>query len=254
MLYEITLVIGLSWALGTMYFVGLVLKQCYDLRAYKGPIPLPFVGNCYTKESLFLLRFLSKLRKRYGRIFTFFALSKPYLVVCEPLAVRRILSDTKSFPKGKDYSEIFSIAFGEGLVTSMGEKHKKDRAAFGKFFVRSNVSKFMGKTNEMTVAEINATLVPQIGKPYNIEEFFAHLSMRVFMQFSCSIDLGHAKEKELAQQVSDGSFSLGRMITLGLPPWEIIPMVHLFILIFIYIFNIFQLYLIYLCEFVGSND
>lgn len=73
------------------------------LKNFKGPFALPIVGNCFQAEALFLLRYLGKLRKRFGKVFTFFAFTKPYLVVCDPDVVRRVLSDTKSFQKGNGY-------------------------------------------------------------------------------------------------------------------------------------------------------
>ena len=172
---------SLLFTLCVVYFTGLFFHQCYVLRAFRGPLAIPFVGNCYQSEALYLLRYLSRLRKRFGKIFTFFAFAKPYLVVCDPLAVRRILSDTKAFVKGVDYTNQFSVAFGEGLVTSNGEKHKKDRATFGKYFVRSNICKYMATVNAKTRGAMASMLSPGV---HNIEHFFALLSLRVFMAFS----------------------------------------------------------------------
>ena len=47
-------------------------------------------------------------------------------------AAREALSDPRTFVKGPDYKEKFSFVFGDGLVTSVGEKHKTDRALFAK--------------------------------------------------------------------------------------------------------------------------
>ena len=53
--------------------------------------------------------------------------------------------------KGADYTYQFKLVFGDGLVTSNGEKHKSDRACFGKYFIRSNISKYFKKINELTI-------------------------------------------------------------------------------------------------------
>ena len=53
----------------------------------------------------------------------------PYVVVSDKAAAREILSDTKVFVKGSDYTEKFGVAFGEGLVTSNGETHKAVKGA-----------------------------------------------------------------------------------------------------------------------------
>lgn len=225
------LLASLIFTLGTVYFTGLFFHQCYVLRAFRGPLAIPFVGNCYQSEALYLLRYLSRLRKRFGKIFTFFAFAKPYLVVCDPLAVRRILSDTKAFVKGVDYTNQFSVAFGQGLVTSNGERHRKDRATFGKYFIRSNICKYMEMVNVKSKAAIKQMLIGENGTPppkvHNIEHFFALLSLRVFMAFSIGYDFGQRpqREEELCKAVSNGSWAIGRMITLGLPMWDIFPAV-----------------------------
>jgi len=217
-----------------LYFTSLFVGQCWTLRAFRGPLAIPLVGNCYQSEALFLLRYLSKLRKRFGKIFTFFAFTKPYLVVCDPVAVRRILSDTKTFVKGVDYTNQFSVAFGEGLVTSNGEKHKKDRGTFGKYFIKTNISNYMAMTNQKCLDAIESMLIDKEAKPqgkvHNIEHFFALLSLRVFMVFAIGYDFASdpdrpEREEELCKAVSDGSWAIGRMITLGLPMWNIFPAV-----------------------------
>ena len=144
-----------------------------------------------------LLRYLSKLRKQFGKIFTFFAFTKPYLVICDPTVVRRVLSDTRTFIKGLDYSEQFSVPFGQGLVTSNGEKHSRDRKCFGKYFIRSNIAKHMSAVNRYTREAISSIIPTETDSPegasLNIEEFFARLALRVFMnyRFSIAIDSTH---------------------------------------------------------------
>jgi cytochrome P450 len=149
MFHLIAQAIGALVALAAIYYVQLFIRQKIQFKAFPGPMALPLVGNCYSSEALFLLRYLATLRKRYGRMFTFYAFTKPYLVTCEPQAVRRILSDTKTFAKGVDYTELFGLAFGQGLVTSNGEKHKADRAIFGRFFIRGNIGKVMAQFNDI---------------------------------------------------------------------------------------------------------
>ena len=219
--------------LGSVAFTLKFIGQCIKLRAFGGPLALPLVGNCYHKEPLFLMRYLATLRKRYGHHFTFFAFTKPYIVVCDPISVRRILSDSKVFIKGKDYTENFATAFGEGLVTSNGERHRKDRNKFGKLFVKSNICEYMKMMNDVTVAAIDEMLGPDgdltkgdsnsNGTVFNIEHYFAILSLRVFSIFAMGKGLGREKEEWLAAAVSEGSFAIGRMITLGLPMWNIFP-------------------------------
>lgn len=234
-----------------LFFTIIFIRQRVMLRKFSGPFALPLIGNCHDPDALMLMKYLSKLRKRYGNMFTFWAFTKPYLVVCDPAVVRRILSDTKTFCKGSDYTYQFAVAFGEGLVTSNGDKHRKDRAHFGKYFTKMNVNNYMGMFNVKATAAIeqmlmdtdnhacdphsakkghtNDSVTSSKGRVVNVEHFFALLALRVFMQFAIGHDFGGEADKEkeewLAKAVSDGSWAVGRMITLGLPMWNIFPSV-----------------------------
>ena len=213
-----------------IYSLLLFLQQCWQLRKFCGPIAIPFLGNCYTEQAFRLIGYVAILRKKYGKTFTFFGFMKPYLIVCDPIVVRRILSDPKSFIKGSDYTYQFAAGFGQGLVTSNGDKHRKDRALFNKYFIRSSVSKFTQVINKITNEVIASSFssISSKSKPVNMETFFACLSLRVFMQFAIGTDYSSdpKREKEVCHLVSTGSFSVGRVITLGLPMWRIIPWVN----------------------------
>ena len=231
MLFEIGVILACLIGACTLYFWTLFAKQCWTLKKFKGPFALPMLGNCYHGEALYFLRYMVRLRKKFGKIFTFFGFTKPYLVVCDPIVVRRILSDSKTFYKGTDYTHQFSVAFGQGLVTSNGDKHKKDRAVFGKYFIRSNINKLTKLINDISVQAIDDMLVSADGKPkvHNIEHFFATVALRVFMKFSIGTDYrtNPAREKELCHAVSTGSWAVGRVISLGVPMWSFIPWVKL---------------------------
>jgi cytochrome P450 len=218
-------------ALLSVYFTQKFVRQCISLRAFPGPFAVPLVGNCYQAEALYFLGFLAKLRKRYGRMFTFFAFTKPYLVTCEPLAVRRILSDTKTFVKGVDYTEVFSIAFGQGLVTSNGERHKADRGIFGRFFIRSSIGKCMQQFNNIVKDAITEEFDSLADKnngafAFNIEEFNAILALRMFMHLTMGQRVSNEHEHYLAKLVSRGSYEMGRIVVLGLPPYDFMPPVR----------------------------
>ena len=79
--------------------------------------------------------YLIKMRKRLGKFFLFWGGNTPFLVIADPTSVRQILSDNKSFIKGDDYQKAFALAFGQGLVTSNSEKHRRDRFRFFLRFV-----------------------------------------------------------------------------------------------------------------------
>ena len=170
------------------------------------------------------MKFLAQLRKTYGKVFKVFPFAKAYLVVCDPVAVRRILSDHKTFPKGADYKDIFALGFGEGLVTSTGEKHTKDRAIFSKYFVKANVTKYVGMINRNAVDVMESKILGPLAAAggsmdINIETFFATLALRVFLTFSMNTTFKDdpKNEEELCHLVSQGSWATARMMSLNLP-------------------------------------
>jgi cytochrome P450 len=203
-----------------LYSLVLFARECWKFRKFPGPLALPILGNCYDPKAVIFLRYLCNLRAKYGRVFTFFNFTKSFLVVCEPIMIRRILSDPKTFYKGSDYSVKFGRYFGEGLVTSNGEKHRKDRVLLGKYFIRSNVLKFADTINDVTLRAITEFL-PASGetKVINMEQYFAVVALRNFMRFACSCDFSANPkyEIELCHDISQGSNAVGRIITFNLP-------------------------------------
>ena len=146
------------------------------------------------------------------------------VVVMEPKCVRQILTDTKTFVKGSDYSNKFAIVFGEGLVTSNGSKHRQDRSCLAKYFVRSGVENYLGYMVETTQDMIETTLRPVDGSTIDLQEFFHMLALRVFGYFAAGHDYKSDSEAEwINHAVSKGSAIIGEHIVLGLPVWSFIP-------------------------------
>lgn len=120
-----------------------------------------------------------------------------------------VLSDSKSFTKGTDYSSSFAVVFGEGLVTSAHEKHKNDRSIFNKYFIRSNVNKHIPMYNTITEHAIGQLMDEKLGSgqemKMNIEDFFARLALRIFMNFCCGTDYRKdlAREDEVSRSVDN---------------------------------------------------
>lgn len=190
------------------YYVQLYFRSLFKFQGFRGPHPLPIIGNCYNPMAMFsLIRFMANLRKEFGKTYVMYLFTKPYLVLLEPTVVRRVLSDSKSFIKGVDYSTTFALLFGKGLVTSGHEKHRHDRSIFNKYFIRSSVTKQTPMYNAVTEQAIDQLLDQEIGDKndinLNIEPFFAKLSLRVFMNYGFNTDFSDnlAREKEVLGNV-----------------------------------------------------
>lgn len=217
MLYPVVfLLLGVAITI-TLYYLYIYIIQQWRLRKFKGPLALPFIGNCYDPKFFVFFRYIGQLRRRYGKVFKIFAFSRCNLVVTDPIVVRRVLSDNTNFYKGDDYSKTFNYVFGEGLVTSNGEKHRKDKQIFSKYFIRSNVLKYTKKINHFTKKTIDE-MVPKDGSIFNVEHLFAIIALRNFMQFSISSDISddYELENHLASITSRCSHLVGKAIIYGI--------------------------------------
>jgi cytochrome P450 len=220
---SIILCVGTSLCLHYLY-------QQVKYRSFKGPFPLPLFGNIYDPSLLCIIKYLHSCIHRYGSIFLFWVGMKPTVVVCDPVMVRKILVDTKTFVKGPDYTEKFSLVFGQGLVTSNGAKHKEDRACLGRFFTKVHIEKYHKMICETTDKMIEEEIVPHLGKIMDIQDFFHILSLRIFGKFSMGIDYSQPKYKAIAKNlnkgVKEGSSIIGKHIIFNIPMFSFIPSIY----------------------------
>ena len=89
MIYE---VLALLFVLVFGYFLVGYFQALHKFRAFKGPHPLPIIGNFYNPKLFTYFRYLVNLRKEYGKTFVLHLFTKVYLVVLEPTIVRRGIS------------------------------------------------------------------------------------------------------------------------------------------------------------------
>lgn len=200
------------------------------LKKFKGPRVVPYLGDLVNPDAFFVVKYFSKMCKIYGRVFRYIALNKGYVVVCEPEMIRRILTDTKTFPKGELYSRGFAYVFGQGLVTSDGEKHKADRSRFSKYFVRTNITKYAPMINsearKIYADRLDSACNTDTFVSVDLESIFAPLTLRVFSQFCVGRDLFSADPKhelKVCKLVSDGSYMVAASMMLGLPNHPLFP-------------------------------
>ena len=81
---------------GLFFFIAIIyISKRYKFRQFNGPMPLPLIGNLYDPKSMTVITYINSCIRKYGPIFTFWAGCKPMLVICEPVLVRKILTNTK---------------------------------------------------------------------------------------------------------------------------------------------------------------
>lgn len=227
---------GVLPALGAV-FAGLIgwaflvhASRSFRLRKFSGPLSLPLVGNLYDPSAMTIITYIRKMTKVHGKIFTFWPGMSPMLVCSEPTAARQILTDTKAFIKGTDYTEKFSVVFGDGLVTSNGDMHKHDRGCLARFFAPANINKHLPMFVSETQRMMNEFLEPKLGQEMDVEHFFHMLALRMFGRFSCSHDYGDPKNHEVAEGINNavkfGSNVIGEHIVLNIPVTKLLPRVR----------------------------
>lgn len=214
---------------GLCLFLTRFFVKLWHLRKIPGPAPLPIIGNCYDPDIFTSIKFLGKLRKRYGKLFCFWAGPRPAIVVCDPEIVRQILTKPKIYTKTKDYIKVFgATGFGNGLVTSEDDVHKKDRALFTKFFAPKYLEqKFPFFVKQIDVA-IDEILEPAVGTSLDIQEFFHITALRIFGAHALSIDFSSRPEEArwAIKACKLGSKVVGDLMMQGLPPTRIFPKVN----------------------------
>ena len=215
---------------GLLYGVCIFHKRRSRLRGFPGPPAFPIIGNLYDPSTVSILTYVKRVSQTYGKIFLFWAGPSPMLVVTEPKLARAILSDTVTFTKGADYTEKFGVVFGDGLVTSIGNKHKEDRACLGKYFIQSKIADHIPMFVSETHRALDEYVEPIVGQNINLERFFHMLALRIFGQFSISKDYGATTNRAIANTINEtvkfGSNVVGRHIILNLPMWRIFPRVR----------------------------
>jgi cytochrome P450 len=173
------------------------------------------------------MKYLSNCRKKFGKVFVFWRCHNPLIIISDDQLVRQILTDTKTFNKGTDYTEKFASALGEGLITSVGERHKQDRNTLSKYFARGSIEKRIEQINFLTNEMMARIFEPAVGTSIDLQGFFHLLSLQIFGIHAISRD--YLKEQELARWLNDsvchGSAVLGKYLSIGLPLffWKFIP-------------------------------
>lgn len=208
------------------YYTGLFYFRRYKLRHFRGPLAFPIVGNYYTAELAQFYGYVGKLRKKYGKWYTLWCGASPMIVCCDAEAVKVILNDTTNFVKGKGYSQIFSFAFGEGLVTASGEKHKKDRSRFHKYFTRLCVLEQLPILNSICREGTKEFMQEKMtGGVVDFETVFARFALRTFGNFALHHDFSQDKklEGDICHKVSTGSFWMGLAVGMALPMNRFVP-------------------------------
>ena len=116
--------------------MGMLQKTSYSIHKLKG---LPFIGLLLPllKDPL---HFTMKLSQRYGDIICFKIMGRTIIQLNHPDLIYHVLvANHKNYIKSKPYIR-FQSALGFGLLTSSGEKWKRDRQRIQPMFNREKIA------------------------------------------------------------------------------------------------------------------
>ena len=214
-----------------IYSILIFIYNKYKLYHFNGPLALPIFGNLYKKKAFRFIHFINDCKHKYGKIFLFWSGTKPMIVICDTFVTRNILSDNNTFEKGEDYTQKFSFVFGNGLVTSNGEKHKNSRKCLGRFFVKNNVDNYLSMMCQSTNKMIEEKLENNVNKKFDVQNFFHILSLRIFGKFSLDIDYSEKENVNVAEDINKdvkiGSNLIGKHIIMNIPMLSFLPSIKI---------------------------
>lgn len=217
--YLYYLVINTSLLL-VLYYCQLHFYQLWILRAFRRPFCLPIVGFFYSIQPFSTMEHISFLRKKYGRVFAYISFAKSVVVICEPVAVKRILSSSGIFSKDLDNLSLYSIILSNGSFL-----HKShSRFDFRRYFTTINIRRYVEQLNYISLRTIEKHFIC-FKKSINIQCFFSLLGLRSFMIFvlGTSFEGNKEKERHICDMISKASRSIGITYSFSLPWWNINP-------------------------------
>eukprot|EP00968_Pinguiococcus_pyrenoidosus_P006664 scaffold442_cov268-Pinguiococcus_pyrenoidosus.AAC.72 len=145
-----------------------------------------------------------------------------------PKTARQILADAKRVDKAAAYRRILANFFGNGLVTSSGEAHKRDKACVGRYFTMTHVAKYISTIQKCVDDGIERYCKRLEEQPGNVVQLFHVTTLRITGLLIGSYD--YWQNPELAElcaaEVSFASTTIGEHMISGIPMWSIFPKVR----------------------------
>ncbi|KAI9065301.1 cytochrome P450 [Trametes sanguinea] len=137
--------LGAFWALVVLYVVwkasALVQSRATTLTAIVGPAKEHWLTGNFHRIFKDGLEYNLELFRRYGGLIKVHGmLGVEQLLVCDPLALQHILvKDADAFEETDMFIETNKLLFGEGLISTLGEQHRKQRKLLNPVFSLANL-------------------------------------------------------------------------------------------------------------------
>jgi len=150
-----------------------------------GPKPRPRVGNLleFRKDQL---GFITRLQRQYDRAFTFYLGKSPIVMFTTPEAVRYILVEhAKNFVMG-EIMQGLRLLLGDGLLTTDGEFHRRQRRLMLPAFHRKRVDGYGDTMINYTERMLEQW---QPGQQVDIAVEMQRLTLRIVARALFDVDL-----------------------------------------------------------------
>jgi cytochrome P450 len=158
--------------------MAILTRQSGGARTPPGPRGLPVLGSVvhFRRDPL---NFLLEMRARYGDFVRFRILGKPATLVNDPGAIKELLvTKHRNFIKSRGLQRTKSL-LGEGLLTSEGEFHLRQRRLVQPAFHRQRIASYAADMVRLTSdASARWEQLPP-GEPVDIAEEMTRLTLAI---------------------------------------------------------------------------
>ena len=152
-----------------------------------GPKPRPIFGNLleFRKDQL---GFATRLQRQYGKAFTFYLGKAPMVMFTTPEAVRYVLVEhAKNFTM-REVTQGLRLLLGDGLLTTDGEFHRRQRRLMLPAFHRKRVEGYRDTMIDYTERMLKNW---QPGQQVDIAVEMQRLTLRIVAKALFDVDLTH---------------------------------------------------------------
>jgi cytochrome P450 len=163
-----------------------------------GPPPLPLVGNVpqFRRDPL---AFVRGVQRAYGNVATVHMANRPVVMFFRPEHVRYFLVENARNFTNREFALNLSRLLGDGLLTSDGDFHRRQRRLVQPAFHKKRVESYATIMVEHTRELLDGW---QPGQQLDIARAMQELTLRIVAQALFNVDL-HRESPQLGQAFTD---------------------------------------------------
>ena len=165
-----------------------------ELSHIPGRKGLPFVG-ILPEAVMNPMRFASRMHRRYGRVFRFYALGSWNVQLIGPEANELVLFDRDSiFSAHGGWAPVIEPFFPGALLIQDGEQHRASRRLLGEAFRQQKLAGY----RDIFDRDIERIVSSWIGRRINVYEEVKRLTLSIAASTFLGIDIGARSDRAMA--------------------------------------------------------